>query len=78
LAAQVKARSPPLEQWRSFVYCEAMAAGQLLGEVDHFPGAALLLLLLPKLLMLMLSTLLLLLLLLFRLQRHDKRIATFC
>jgi hypothetical protein len=42
----VKARSPPLQQWRSFVYCEAMAAGQLLGEVDHFPGAPLLLLLL--------------------------------
>ncbi|WIA08637.1 hypothetical protein OEZ85_008065 [Tetradesmus obliquus] len=38
LAAKVKARSPPLQQWRSFVYCEAMAAGQLLGEVDHFPG----------------------------------------
>jgi hypothetical protein len=43
LAAKVKARSPPLEQWRSFVYCEAMAAGQLLGEVDHFPGVLLLL-----------------------------------
>ncbi|KAF6263709.1 FAD binding domain-containing protein [Scenedesmus sp. NREL 46B-D3] len=38
LADQVAACSPPLEQWRRFVYCEAMAAGLLLGEVNHFPG----------------------------------------
>lgn len=38
LCSRVKARSPPLEQWRRFIYCESMASGQLLGQVDHFPG----------------------------------------
>ncbi len=36
LAAQVVRRSPPLDQWRSFVYCESVT-GRLLGSVDHFP-----------------------------------------
>jgi hypothetical protein len=37
LAAEVGQRSPPLAEWRSFVYCSSLL-GQLLGEVDHFPG----------------------------------------
>lgn len=35
LAAEVAARSPPLDQWRKFVYCESLT-GRLYGEVDHF------------------------------------------
>ena len=35
LAAEVAARSPPLDQWRKFVYCESLT-GQVYGEVDHF------------------------------------------
>ena len=35
LAASVAASSPPLEEWRKFVYCES-ATGSILGEVDHF------------------------------------------
>lgn len=38
LNAQVSSASPPLGQWRRFVYCESMT-GEVLGEVDHFPGA---------------------------------------
>eukprot|EP00879_Flechtneria_rotunda_P030479 GHRR01033117.1.p1 GENE.GHRR01033117.1~~GHRR01033117.1.p1 ORF type:complete len:228 (+),score=72.15 GHRR01033117.1:732-1415(+) len=38
LSAAVAAASPPLDQWRRFIYCEAAADGQLLGQVDHFPG----------------------------------------
>ena len=36
LAAQIVRRSPPLDHWRSFVYCESVI-GRLLGSVDHFP-----------------------------------------
>ena len=35
LAASVAASSPPLNEWRKFIYCEA-ATGSILGEVDHF------------------------------------------
>ncbi len=35
LAANVAASSPPLEEWRKFIYCES-ATGSILGEVDHF------------------------------------------
>ena len=35
LAASVTARSPPLDDWRKFVYCEHVL-GCVLGEVDHF------------------------------------------
>lgn len=38
LAQQVAELSPPLSEWRRFIYCESMVSGQLLGEVDHFPG----------------------------------------
>jgi hypothetical protein len=38
LAAEVEASSPPLHDWRRFVYCHSML-GTLLGEVDHFKGA---------------------------------------
>ncbi|KAK9846335.1 hypothetical protein WJX81_001811 [Elliptochloris bilobata] len=37
LADAVAAASPPLEQWRRFVYCES-ALGRVLGETDHFEG----------------------------------------
>ena len=36
LAAEVARQSPPLDQWRSFVYCESVT-GNILGSVDHFP-----------------------------------------
>ena len=35
LAEEVKAQSPPLEQWRRFEYCESLA-GESFGSVDHF------------------------------------------
>jgi hypothetical protein len=35
LAAEITATSPPLEDWRRFVYCESMV-GHVLGAVDHF------------------------------------------
>ena len=35
LAASVAASSPPLKEWRKFIYCES-ATGSILGEVDHF------------------------------------------
>ena len=35
LADAVAAASPPLEQWRRFVYCES-ALGRVLVEMDHF------------------------------------------
>ena len=35
LAAEVAAHSPPLAEWRKFVYCESLT-GRLFGEVDHF------------------------------------------
>lgn len=38
LSQQVSALNPPLDEWRRFIYCESMVTGQLLGEVDHFPG----------------------------------------
>ncbi|KAG1678055.1 hypothetical protein FOA52_000851 [Chlamydomonas sp. UWO 241] len=37
LADEVASLSPPLEEWRRFVYCRSMAGG-ILGEVDHFQG----------------------------------------
>ena len=39
LAGAVAAASPPLEQWRRFVYCES-ALGRVLGEMDHFEVCA--------------------------------------
>ncbi|KAL6782028.1 hypothetical protein ACKKBF_B10380 [Auxenochlorella protothecoides x Auxenochlorella symbiontica] len=39
LTDQIWAGVPPLDQWRSFVYCGSML-GDLLGSVDHFPGQA--------------------------------------
>lgn len=39
LAAEIARQSPPLEHWRSFVYCESVT-GALLGSVDHFPVRA--------------------------------------
>lgn len=38
LASEVSGSSPPLAEWRKFVYCESMK-GEVLGQVDHFPGA---------------------------------------
>ena len=35
LAAAIANSSPPLEQWRKFVYCESLT-GRVFGEVDHF------------------------------------------
>ena len=35
VAEEVKALSPPLDLWRSFVYCESLA-GDVFGTVDHF------------------------------------------
>ena len=40
LSQQVAGLSPPLDEWRRFIYCESLVSGQLLGEVDHFPGEA--------------------------------------
>ena len=34
---QVVALSPPLVEWRRFVYCRSLS-GQVLGQVDHFEG----------------------------------------
>lgn len=38
LAAEVAAQSPPLAEWRKFVYCESLT-GRIFGEVDHFQGS---------------------------------------
>ena len=35
LAAEVAAHSPPLAEWRKFVYCESLT-GRIFGDVDHF------------------------------------------
>ena len=35
LATAVADASPPLDQWRKFVYCESLT-GRVFGEVDHF------------------------------------------
>lgn len=35
VAAEVVKLSPPLREWRKFIYCESMT-GNILGEVDHF------------------------------------------
>lgn len=40
LCQRIEELVPPLDQWRSFVYCDAMS-GDLIGAVDHFPGQAL-------------------------------------
>jgi hypothetical protein len=37
LAAEVTSATPPLNEWRKFVYCHSMV-GEVLGEVDHFKG----------------------------------------
>jgi hypothetical protein len=39
LAAAVSMLSPPLAEWRSFRYMDALVDGELFGEVDHFKGA---------------------------------------
>lgn len=39
LADEVLRRSPPLAEWRKFVYCDSLAANaEVYGEVDHFKG----------------------------------------
>lgn len=35
LARDIANASPPLDQWRKFVYCESLT-GRIFGEVDHF------------------------------------------
>lgn len=35
LAAAIANSTPPLDQWRKFVYCESLT-GRAFGEVDHF------------------------------------------
>lgn len=40
LAAAVSALSPPLREWRSFRYVDALVNGELFGEIDHFQGAS--------------------------------------
>ena len=35
LADEIAARSPPLAEWREFVYCESLT-GRIFGQVDHF------------------------------------------
>jgi len=35
LAAEVAAHSPPLAEWRKFVYCESLTS-RIFGAVDHF------------------------------------------
>ena len=35
LATAIADATPPLEQWRKFVYCESLT-GRVFGEVDHF------------------------------------------
>ena len=35
LASQVAEASPPLSEWRKFIYCETVT-GRVFGEVDHF------------------------------------------
>ena len=35
LAARVASASPPLAEWRNFLYCESLT-GAIFGEVDHF------------------------------------------
>ncbi|KAK9842673.1 hypothetical protein WJX74_000512 [Apatococcus lobatus] len=37
LAEEVRSMSPPLDQWRKFIYCERVT-GHIYGEVDHFWG----------------------------------------
>ena len=35
LADEIAARSPPLAEWRKFIYCESLT-GRMFGQVDHF------------------------------------------
>ena len=35
LADEIAACSPPLAEWRKFIYCESLT-GQVFGQVDHF------------------------------------------
>jgi len=37
LADEVRQRSPPLSQWRAFIYCSAMLQ-HIYHRIDHFPG----------------------------------------
>ena len=37
LAQEITARTPPLDQWRKFIYTETLQRGSF-GEVDHFCG----------------------------------------
>lgn len=39
LADEIAARSPPLAEWRKFIYCESLT-GRMFGQVDHFPVRA--------------------------------------
>lgn len=38
LADEIAACSPPLAEWRKFIYCESLT-GRIFGQVDHFQGA---------------------------------------
>lgn len=35
LANDIAAQSPPLAEWRKFIYCESLT-GRVFGQVDHF------------------------------------------
>jgi len=37
LGVPIREKTPPLSEWRKFVYADRMA-GTIFGEVDHFPG----------------------------------------
>lgn len=38
LAAAVSKLSPPLREWRTFRYVDALVGGELFGEINHFQG----------------------------------------
>ena len=39
LSDEIRAMSPPLDEWRRFIYCRSMAdQGSAIGQVDHFPA----------------------------------------
>ena len=40
LDAAVLAHSPPLDQWRRFIYCRSLSRADVLGVVDHFAEEA--------------------------------------
>lgn len=35
LAERIREATPPLQEWRKFVYCQSLT-GTMYGEVDHF------------------------------------------